>query len=333
MRADLTRRSFDPLKHFSRVLMQQGRVQLDADWNEQAAILLHLVRRLAATVLPAGGGSGFGITALGPSVLDDFVIGAGDFWVDGILCENESTPVAVLSVDAPNKRIVVGAWTVDEMPFAVGQYVLVSGTDSSGAPVSVTAKIASQTYGTSTLTLDTDISALQGATNVGVRRLVTYTSQPGGLPDAQQIQSGSSYQLYLDVWERLITCLEDDSIREVALNGPDTAARTQVVWQVRAWKFPPAGRPVKGKPVQAPQCMTPQALTDAVRPLGNGLLQALRRIHSIADPRISSIALRSTSGACLLGIRRPLPRSSGRARTAASSSRSSSSKTAAERLR
>ena len=48
MRADLTRNSFDPAKYFSRVLMQQGRVQLDADWNEQASILLHLVRRLAA---------------------------------------------------------------------------------------------------------------------------------------------------------------------------------------------------------------------------------------------------------------------------------------------
>jgi Family of unknown function (DUF6519) len=44
MKADLTRRTFDPLKHFTRVLMQQGRVQLDADWNEQSAELLHYLR-------------------------------------------------------------------------------------------------------------------------------------------------------------------------------------------------------------------------------------------------------------------------------------------------
>ena len=50
MTADLTRDSFDPAKYFSRVLMQQGRVQLDADWNEQASILLHLIRRLAANL-------------------------------------------------------------------------------------------------------------------------------------------------------------------------------------------------------------------------------------------------------------------------------------------
>ena len=41
MKGDFTRNTFDPDKHFLRVLMQQGRVQLDSDWNEQAAILLH----------------------------------------------------------------------------------------------------------------------------------------------------------------------------------------------------------------------------------------------------------------------------------------------------
>ena len=39
MRGDFSRDTFDPVKHFSRVLQQQGRVQLDADWNEQTAIL------------------------------------------------------------------------------------------------------------------------------------------------------------------------------------------------------------------------------------------------------------------------------------------------------
>jgi hypothetical protein len=41
------------------------------------------------------------------------------------------------------------------------------------------------------------------------------------------------FWIYLDVWERLITAVEDPSIREVALGGPDTAARAKVVWQVR----------------------------------------------------------------------------------------------------
>ena len=35
---DISRSSFRPEAHFSSVRMQQGRVQLDADWNEQVDI-------------------------------------------------------------------------------------------------------------------------------------------------------------------------------------------------------------------------------------------------------------------------------------------------------
>ena len=38
MKGDFSRLTFDPKKHYRRVLMQQGRVQVDADWNEQEAI-------------------------------------------------------------------------------------------------------------------------------------------------------------------------------------------------------------------------------------------------------------------------------------------------------
>src|SRR5437588_10319478 len=40
--------AFDPLRlrQFSRILMQQGRVQLDADWNEQTDLLLYALRTL-----------------------------------------------------------------------------------------------------------------------------------------------------------------------------------------------------------------------------------------------------------------------------------------------
>ena len=36
MTADLSRDTFDPRKRHAGVVMQQGRVQLDADWNEEA---------------------------------------------------------------------------------------------------------------------------------------------------------------------------------------------------------------------------------------------------------------------------------------------------------
>src|SRR5712692_2341473 len=41
------------------------------------------------------------------------------------------------------------------------------------------------------------------------------------------------FLVYLDVWERHITAVEDDSIREPALGGADACTRAQVVWQVK----------------------------------------------------------------------------------------------------
>lgn len=167
MKADLTRITFDRRKQFSRVLMQQGRVQLDADWNEQVAILLQYMQDLAADIIGPYGGPqdnlGFEVfTDLGtlPEVEQkrrgslsegDFVIGGGRYYVDGVLCEN-------------------------------GSYV-------------------------------------------------AYTDQPD-LPGLEPPEA-ESYLVYLDVWERHITAIEDPDIREVALGGPDTSARTKVVWQVK----------------------------------------------------------------------------------------------------
>src|SRR6478609_718236 len=66
---------------------------LDADGNEQTAILLHLIRTLARDVFGVHGGpdkdhSGFLIEPV-PENAKDFKIGPGRYYVDGILCENE----------------------------------------------------------------------------------------------------------------------------------------------------------------------------------------------------------------------------------------------------
>ena len=46
LKGDFSRNSFHPSKDFTRVLMQQGRLQLDADWNEQVSIFWHFFRSL-----------------------------------------------------------------------------------------------------------------------------------------------------------------------------------------------------------------------------------------------------------------------------------------------
>jgi hypothetical protein len=56
MKGDFSRDSFDPRKRFSRVMMQQGRVQLDSDWNEQTSLTLGYIRTLAGDLLGEGAG-------------------------------------------------------------------------------------------------------------------------------------------------------------------------------------------------------------------------------------------------------------------------------------
>ena len=155
-RGDFTRDTFSPEKNYSRVLMQQGRVQVDADWNEQVSIHLHYLRNLARDL---GGehwgppvGDGFKIT---PAEPNDFHIGQGRYYVDGILCE------------AYNE--------------------------------------------------------------------INYEQQPNySVSDKNKISTDAPVLFYLDVWERHISYVEDDAIREVALGGPDTAARAKIIWQVKA---------------------------------------------------------------------------------------------------
>ncbi|WP_437972147.1 DUF6519 domain-containing protein [Sorangium sp. So ce260] len=67
-------------------------------------------------------------------------------------------------------------------------------------------------------------------------RAIELGDQPwddGALPS-----TGSSaqvaYLFYLQVWERFVTGLQYPEIVEPALGGPDTTARTQTIWQVRA---------------------------------------------------------------------------------------------------
>ncbi len=158
MKGDFTRDTFDPHNHFSRVLMQQGRVQLDADSNEQTAILLHYIRTLAKDILGpyAGPAEGMGFKIITPRIDGNFAITKGRYYVQGILVENE-------------KEIL---------------YSKQMGYPFDG---------------------ETKIDALQG----------------------------KEFLVYLDVWERHITYIEDDHIREAALGGPDTCSRAKVVWQVK----------------------------------------------------------------------------------------------------
>jgi Family of unknown function (DUF6519) len=282
MKADLTRNTFHRNKHFSRVLMQQGRVQLDADWNEQGTILLETIRTLAADLIGPHGGPqndlGYvvlsNLPALTPPVVD-FGISNGRYYVDGVLCANDPTPIAITEIVSGKQQVKVEAWTVNGVSFATGQLVEVF---SAPDPTTTTlAHITNVSQSDRSLTLDEDVSGFSNMPRI--RRVLTYTTQPD-YPIKDKLGTGS-YQVYLDVWERLISSVEDDSIREVALGGPDTAARSKVVAQVKVGPV----QLVTGQNA----CSTVEQLNDTFQPFNRGLLKA-RTIPSApsTDPCIIS---------------------------------------------
>jgi len=180
MNGDIARFTFDALKHYTRVVTQQGRVQLEADWNEQVAILLHYLQTLAADLIGSYGGPqgnlGFELKWLRKDE------------VDGIasLSDDEKAKFKdLLDRHGPSLWIAKGRYYVDGRMCENEGNILYSGQPSYVNEV-----------------------------------------QANGLVEG-------SYLIYLDVWERPVSALEDPAIREVALDGPDTAARSQLVWQVK----------------------------------------------------------------------------------------------------
>ncbi|MGH4024795.1 MAG: DUF6519 domain-containing protein [Pseudonocardiaceae bacterium] len=122
MKGDFTRRTFHSRNHYRQVLQQQGRVQLDADWNEQADIQAHLDRTTTLDTVGTHGGplhaAGMAITCDGGDIAagckgEDLRISAGRYYVDGILCENED---AIRLADQPDLPGV-------ELPTSPGLYV------------------------------------------------------------------------------------------------------------------------------------------------------------------------------------------------------------------
>jgi len=193
MKGDFSRLSFKARNHFSRVLWQQGRVALDADQNEQSAILLHYMRMLARDLIGCGGaGPGFALS-VDNSAPPSLLISKGHYYVDGILVENDD------GCDYANQP--------DYKP---------DGDDA-------------------------------------LRKQLKK-------PDAQTFP----WWIYLDVWERHITFIENSSIRESALDGPDTCTRAQVVWQVKALSVPAAVDTLK-KRQQVIGKRRDQAANDPVR--------------------------------------------------------------------
>jgi hypothetical protein len=173
MSGDYSRKTFDPKRDFSGVLMQQGRVQLDADWNEMIGIISRRLRAETTDIIgrgtvPKETPDGFKIEVAGGKL----TIGRGRIYVDGLLAEN---------------------------------------------------------HGNAPLEFDPVLAEQRGTL------AIPYNEQPY-FPNVAAVApvptEGGPYLVYLDVWPREVTYLENPDLLEKAV-GVDTATRSQTVWQVR----------------------------------------------------------------------------------------------------
>ncbi|MEN0068203.1 MAG: DUF6519 domain-containing protein [Myxococcota bacterium] len=111
MHGDLSRVLFDPTRSWTSVRLQQGRVLLDADFNEATDLVHHDVRTARIyTIGPSGTPDdepGFGIT-------NTLQIEPGRYWVGGIRVENAELVAFADQPDAPGvvPDLTVGAHAV-----------------------------------------------------------------------------------------------------------------------------------------------------------------------------------------------------------------------------
>ena len=174
MSGDYSRKTFNPQRDFSGVLMQQGCVQLDADWNEMIGIISRRLRAettdlIGRGTVPKETPDGFKIEITG----GELTIGRGRIYVDGLLAEN---------------------------------------------------------HGKAPLEFDPVLAEQRGTL------AIPYNEQPY-FPNVAAVApaptEGGPYLIYVDVWPREVTYLENPDLIEKAV-GVDTTTRLQTVWQVRA---------------------------------------------------------------------------------------------------
>jgi len=245
MKGDFSRDSFRPFKHFASVRTQQGRVLTDADNNEQVDIQNHVRETSLAEIIGCCGaaydGGGFKISALkdGNGAVTDLALTPGLLFAGGVLCELEASDqtATVTVTDQAGGKVEVEQLTLDGRQLEVNDWVEVF-TEGAADPADfVQYQITAITEETLELTLSGSTQLPAVGDERRLRRLTTLFTQPdyprGAADPHEALTEKDKYLVYLDVWRRHITMLDDADIAEPALGGIDTATRARTVWQVK----------------------------------------------------------------------------------------------------
>jgi len=167
MKGDFSRFTFGPMADYTAVLKQQGRADLDSDWNEQAIIWSERIRRLTLDTV-------------------------GEFAV----------PLTPNEITNDNARALL----IDDFSsgpggvfdFSIGRGLVYAG----GYPLRFAGEM-------------------------------TYRTQRD-YPEANSLPETGDLLAYIEAWEKTVSFIDDESIREPALGGPDTCLRLRAIGQIKA---------------------------------------------------------------------------------------------------
>lgn len=119
MKGDFARVTFNPAHHYTQVLQQQGRVLLEADSNEQASIQLYLLHSLIRDLVGSCWAAGTGFAVGVQPDMADWALSPGHFYVDGILCENDTSCTLASQPYLPLPEDGSGDWVHVPRQFAL----------------------------------------------------------------------------------------------------------------------------------------------------------------------------------------------------------------------
>jgi hypothetical protein len=166
MKGDISRFTFNPLNNYLGVLKQQGRIELDSDWNEQGEIYAEHLRQLTADLV-------------------------GQFAV----------PLE------PNDIARDNSHALEIRDYSVGPGGII------------------------------DFKVGHGLAYIGgyLFRLikdVTYYNQ-SDYPEPEAPSSNGDLLVYIEAWNRVVSYIDNELIREPALGGPDTCLRSALTGQIK----------------------------------------------------------------------------------------------------
>lgn len=237
MHPDITRDTFRPNQHYVGIVMQQGRVQLDADSNEADRIDLHRRRTLGLATIGRIGveknTGGFQIEASPDG--RDLLIGAGRLWIDGRLCENTPQPVgaAVTSLT----ELALDTVLADGRPLAADDWIELRQGNAVIGPL----QVQSVNAAAASITLSSEAAGTTAGDRADLYRIASLNSQPyrRDTIDLAALADGR-YAVTFTAWDREVTDIDDPALIETALNGAETATRLQSAWRLDVVRVGPA---------------------------------------------------------------------------------------------